>query len=317
MLGKTFLLVMVVCFFSGTAQSQISSSQKKSIEAPVNYYGTFEVRHHLNTFFDDDGYRGKQEPSTHFRLQGGAQFYDKRLDIYGTLGVFKEPLTQQIKQKRPEVAVDLYPVRDRYYSLLVYNIVQVPFEEREQDPESDAVSSEAGSIYTAGLAPTMKYPFMAFNSEWKLKMGIDGWTKMYSRRQYADSNEDDIHHQDGFSVTSTEEDEPIEDFANHYELLSLVGIQLKPSYVPGLTTETTINYTRKFEPEYDRLENGNVNYHYAVEDRSYYRVRAKYKITDRVSFINDLYHFHGGFFESKRDGENRRFRNIARISCRL
>ncbi len=318
------LIAVLILFMAPAAFGQISSKKKRAAdENQPKFYGTVEVRHHLNTFFEEDGYRGRQEPSTHVRLQAGAQLYEKRVDVYATLGVFKEPMTQQIKQRRPEVALDLYPFRNKYYSVLQYNIVQVPFEEREQDPDAEVTSSDAGSIYTFGLAPTIKYPFMALDSQWKVKMGLDGWTKMYTRKQYTGQYEDGEYPDRGFGLSQEEakdgqvEAEPIEDIANHYELLSLFGLQVKPSYLPGLTAEATLNYSRKFDPDYTRLDNGNVDYRYGVESRSYYRARAKYKISERLTLINDFYHFHGGLFESKKDGENRRFRNIARISCRL
>ena len=296
----------------------VSATKSKSSGPAPQWYASLVFRHHINTFYDTDGYLGRQEPTVHARAQFGAQFYDRMLDVYGTVGVYKRPETQQVLQRRPELSIDFYPFSGTYFSLLQYNTVQFPFEAREQDPEADVTSSEAGSVYTVGVAPMAKYPFTWFNSKWKWKAGVDGWTKMYSRKQYTGDYESENEDEEGrLSLTSSkEEDESIEDFANHYENLAMLGLQVKPSLINGLMGEASATYQSEYRPRYTKTVTG-TEYEYGVTRYSYYKLRLKYAISSRVSVVNDFYHFHGGLFESKRSEEDRRFRNIARLTLKL
>jgi hypothetical protein len=303
----------------------MNGQKRAAAENGPDLYGTVELRHHINTFYEDDGYRGPQEPSGHLRLQAGAQMYEQKVDVYATVGVYKIPRTQQVRQRRPEIAADFYPWRDRYFTLLQYNIVRLPFDEREQDPDvEDFEGADAGSIYIMGLAPTVKYPFIALNSEWKIKGGLDAWSKLYTRKQYTEEYDqefrDPVTDETRFrsvNVETDEDQEPIEDYAMHGNLLTMVGFDFEPGLIHGFSSEATVNYNRKFVPRYSRNDNGTTEHEYGVDDYSFYRLRAKYEINERVAIVNDFYHFHGGFFEAKRDGDSRRYRNIARITCRL
>lgn len=326
-MGRSLSIVLGgLLAYAGPAAAQVAANKKADGGfLGGKWYGTTEMRHHLNTYYDAEGAYNRQEPSTHARLQLGAQFYEGMLDVYTTLGVFKIPETQQIMQRRPEVALDYYPLRGEYVALLQYNLVQLPVKQSATIPMSEDERAEAaldpGTVFTLGLAPSVKVPFVAFDSRFDLKAGLDGWTRMYSRRQYLSNakqpaDEDGGDDADPFAL-STVDGEPIEDGALHYRSQVMSGVGFAPSGFKPFTAEATAHYQSRFDPRYRRDEAGNVGHHYGVDRYSYYRARLRYEITERIAVTNDFYHFFDGAFEAKREGEDRRFRNIARLSCKL
>jgi hypothetical protein len=94
------------------------------------------------------------------------------------------------------------------------------------------------------------------------------------------------------------------------------GVSLAPSVIHGFVGETTVHYHQRFDPRYTSID-GNVSYQYAVERYSYLRLRLHYDITDRVSVTNDFYEFREGFFEASRPVTEWRYRNIARLTCKM
>jgi len=303
------------------AQAPQVSSQKRG-ESPLggNWYGAVELRHHINTYYDADGFLARQSPFVHARLQLGAQFYSGFIDAYTTLGVYKAPDTQQVLQRRPEIAVDVYPLKNEYVTIQQYNIAQLPYRETRPDPESEETHAY-GTVYTFGLAPSVKYPLRFGGLRVDMKLGLDGWTRLYSQPQYTDSYErQDLDEEEGDGRLGLAEgevdEEPIEDSALHYRTLATSGFAFALDSAPSFTTELTANYQSRFEPVYTRTEDG-TDHHYGADRYSYYKARINYAISDRLSFSNDFYHFFEGAFDAKRRGEERRYRNMARITCRL
>jgi hypothetical protein len=323
---------------SAVSSAPSVSAQKRYTEVGFlsGYYSTVEMRHHLNTYYDQEGYLATREPSMHLRLQLGLQLYGGLVDTYATLGIYKLPESQQVLQRRPELALDIYPVRNMYFTLLQYNLVQLPYKKsdatnsdsidvaNDEEKSSDEVD---GTVYTLGLAPTAKWPMALGSSILELKAGIDGWTRLYSQRQYTGNYNDEFDDEDGgrFSLDESAKsseaagvkEEPIEDYAMHYQTQYMAGFAFKMGFFPDLSSEVTINHNSRFDPVYTRSEDGGVEYKYGADRYSFYRWRLQYEMSSRVSLINDFYHFHDGFFAGERSGSDRRFRNIARITCRL
>lgn len=309
---------------TGTAQVAAAKKQEGGLLGG-KWYGTAEVRHHVNTYYDQAGFYARQEPSTHVRLQLGAQFYEGLIDAYATLGVFKIPETQQIMQRQPELAFDLYPYRGQYLTVLQYNLLQLPVKEAatapvSEDDRSSETQATRGTVYTIGLAPTFKVPVPVGSTRVDFKGGFDGWTRLYSRRQYVEgmSDEDD-EGRFGLSTgaADTGDQEPIEDYAMHYRSQILAGAAIEPSMTKGFTGELTAHHHSRFDPRYVRDQEGTVDYEYGATRYSYYRIRLRYELTERLAITNDFYHFFDGAFQAKRDGDDRRFRNIMRLSCKL
>ncbi len=308
----------------GQAPSQGVKAVKREEPGTLGgkWYGTAEVRHHLNTYYDETGTYQRQEPSLHVRLQAGAQFYDGVVDAYATLGVYKMANTQQILQRRPELGLDFHLVRNEWFDVLEYNLIQMPYRQTVVDPETDE-GGESGTVAMLGFAPAAKLPLAGFGAKWELKTGGDGWTKVYSKRQYtgsyreSDRDYDDGH--DGLALTDGTAQEPIEDTAMHYRLVASAGLTGAANALPALVSELSANHYTKFDPHYSREGvEGAVDFKYGAERISYYRWRLQYQVSDRWSLTNDFYEFFQGFFAARRVGlEDRRFRNVARVSCKL
>lgn len=318
---KIFITALCSVLALPLVAQEIRSTKSHSSGEAI-WYGSVELRHHINTFYEQEGYLGRQEPSMHARLQLGLQLYNRSLDIYATLGAFKRPKTQQALQRRPEIAADLYLVRNTYFRLLQYNIFQLPFDQRSQDENTsiEVDGSQAGSVYIFGLDPQLRAPLLASASKLSVKLGVDAWTKLYSRKQYttnySEPESDDIGKGSALTASDTKDVEPIEDTQPHYDVLAYTGLNYDSEYFPNLSTELSVNYNSKFVPQYEVSKDG-VETSYKAERYSFYKMRLRYKINERLALLNDFYHFHGGFFQSERDGEERRFRNIARLSCQL
>lgn len=308
-----------------TAPTATPLSLTKKVETPsggARWYGTTELRHHVSTYYDQQGGLAKQEPSLHARLQVGAQFYEGMVDTYLTLGAFKQPRSQQVLQRRPEAAIDLNLVRTDHLTLQQYSLVQLPIKTTDAgiNAEDEKDDYSESTVYTVGFMPMAKLPLISGASRLELKGGVDAWTRLYSRRQYVrskpfdDEQDDDLH---GYSLAPEGDDAPIEDFALHYEAQALSGVAFSPAQLKAFSAEATVHYQNRFDPRYKKTETGDVVYDYEPTRYSYYKLRLHYDLTDRIALTNDFYHFHGGFFAAQRSGEDRRYRNIARISCKL
>lgn len=307
------------------ASPSIKSTKQESLPIPGKWYGAVELRHHVSTYYDDDGAYAHQTPSLHARAQLGAQFYDGVVDLYGTFGAYKLAGTQQVLQRRPEVALDLHLVRSDYVTLLQYNVVQLPFEQREPDPDAPDDVLDAGSVYSVGAALTLKAPMHLGSTKLEPQLGFDGWTRLYSRKQYTSEY---TEHRDGFDEgrlglkengeanQDANHQGEIEDSALHYDQQVMLGFAVTPGILPQSQIELSGNHHSKFAPRYDAYASG-ADYTYGVDRYSYVRFRISYDINERLSLANDFYDFKAGLFAEERKGEDRRYRNIARITCRL
>ena len=309
------LTLAAQCLLSGNASAQVASTQKAA-EPPAKGYGSVEVRHHVNTYYDKQGFYNRQEPSLHTRIQLGAQMYEGRVDFYGTLGVYKRPETQQIQQRKPELALDFYPVKSDMLTLLVYNIVQFPVRNPDylHDEEREEEHGD-GTTYIFGVSPTARFRSVMNVPKIDLKFGLDGWTKMYSRKQYTGEyivdDEGDGH---GSALTSNEEE--IEDTAMHYKLQGFGGASFGVAALRDVLLEVTTHYQSDFRPVYERIED-DVEYHYGATRFSFLKARLNWDLSPRVSLANDFYQYYEGLFDDKRAGIERRFRNVARLTCKL
>ncbi len=327
-MGRLLLVACVLAFCSpALAQGQVQAT-KKATPGPAggNWYGSIEVRHHANAYYDQSGDYARLDPSMHVRAQFGAQFYDGLVDTYATLGVFKETETQQVLQRQPEIAVDLYPLKNDYVKILQYNFVQLPVRQsntsQKQVEEESVDEYNPSTVYTVGLAPTFKLPVNYNGTKIELKLGGDGWTRLYSRRQYieGESHRDEADDDDdrlALNTPSESGDEPIEDYATHYQAQEFAGVVLSPAVARSFTAEATAHYHSRFTPIYTRSESGGTDYEYGVDRYSYARVRLKFDLTDRLALTNDFYAYHEGLFDGDRKGDDRRYRNVLRMSCRL
>ena len=320
-------LVVVTLFPPDVLQAKSGKSDISAVvvpnddetEFPAKIYGSVELRHQLNTYYkDSNNRRSKQIPSMHGRAKIGATFRRGLIDSYFTLGVIKSPNTQQIQQRRPEFEMDIYPLVGRFGQLVQYNLVQFPFEKNDYEA-SENPDYKSDTVYTVGFAPTLVLPLDLGSSLFTFKAGLDYWTQFFSRKQFRDDQREPGD-RDHFAATGGAEDdssdEQLEDTAMRYYSQYMAAMGISPAFDRDLSFEVGAFYDVKYLPEYEKSSNS-TDYHYVTETLSHYRLRFQYQLSSRASFINDFYHFHGGLFEQKSYGDDRRFRNIARISYKL
>ncbi len=279
-------------------------------------YGSVELRHHLSAYYNETA-QESQEPSAHFRGQLGFSLYDGFVDTYATFGFIKTPKTQQITQRRPELALDVYPLRHENLVIRQYNLVKFPGDSVIPEGREDDDALRDGSIYLVGLSSLFKAPFLTALGDIEGVFGVDGWTKFYGNKQYLEEDEDSQERYRYGLTGEAQFEEPIEDYANRYYGLQMTGVKFKPNFLARTEIGTNAYYETLFYPVYETSGENVRSYHYGVERTSFYRLRLKYSVSEKVSLINDFYQFFDDFFASKRTGDDRRIRNVARVIVRL
>lgn len=320
------LVVLGFSLLSNLSQAQDPSIRSEIINKKVTdnkLYGYVEMRHHYNSYYDTQGYVSQRVPVWHARIQAGMSFYDQKVDVYGTLGVYKETQTQQIKQRRPEFAVDFKPFHGDWFKLIQYNQIKIPVEDLTTEDGDPLPRDQQGTIYVMGLNPELFYGTTAGPFRVIPRVGVDMWTKFYSRpQQVVVPEEEDFtgYERDAFSLVSYDQDdaetETIEDYANYYYNQAQVSIDVAPLTFSALSTEIGAYYHNAFFPKYSRVDE-KIDYSYGASRTTFLRWRLNYRIHDNLLFINDLYSFYRDRFASLQTGEDRRYRNISRIVWRL
>ena len=303
---------------SKRSSQEAEMSSRKVTRQPgptdVRLYSFLETRHHLNTYFDRFGLVERQYPSLHVRFQAGGTFYGGKVDIYGTVGIIKLPNTQQVLQRRPELAVDYYILRRHGLDLRFYNITMLPFRKLADDAyyssdmhhhdigDYQSVVQSDGAVHTLGLGTTAKSVlWQGAGHRLESRVGLNVWTHLYSReREIETPDVPNAGFEDRVMRLGSKQS------MGFGWMIPADGLQL---YVDG--------YFRSFfYPKYVDTLNA-ADQQYKVRRSSHYRLRVKYRLTERVFLANDFFHFFNGLFESKAYGPQRRFRNIARVVCSL
>lgn len=294
-------------------------------------YSSVEFRHHVNTYYNRDNNLTKQEPSFHGRLTLGSKFYGGALDTYFTLGMIKQPQTQQILQRKPELAIDVTPFKHEnlqtvWYNTLLFPVKESDGEDSDQESKRDSfenrVGSAEGTTYILGVALVASNKSPVGDGWITPRLGLDGWTKMYSRKQYVSKEEsvgrgDEREPRYSLAKTSNEgAEDKIEDTALHYATQLFASIGFSPGFFNPLNFDLGVYFDNRFIPVYMRTET-NIEHHYAVDRTSHYKLRAQWDISPAWTIMNDFYHFHVGYFQQKTTGEDRRFRNILRLAYKL
>lgn len=286
---------------------------------PADLYAYVELRHHLNSYYDQKNVRTKQEPTLHARAKIGSTFNNGVIDAFATLGVIKGSETQQVVQRRPEIEADIYLFSGKYGQIVQYNIARLPFSDAKYDSENDDASKQ-GTIYMIGIAPTLVLPIDIYGSSLKLKSGFDYWTELYSRKQMRSNRREreDDHFAATDSEESTSEENGKEDTALKLFSEYTAGYSVTPAFSRALTLEALAFYDSDFLPKYKVNEEGEEEQTYSAKRTSHYRIRLQYDANEKWTLMNDFYHFYDGFFKSQTVGDvDRRFRNIMRVSYRF
>lgn len=311
---------------AANSEAQVAASKKKAeAPSPSPWRAGIELRHHLLVVREADSDDAKQEPTAHARLQIGARLYDGLAELYGTLGVYKSPQTRQVLQRRPEFAVDLRPIQEHYFELMQYNLVLLPFAATQSDPEALETEASQGSVYVVGVAPSFKLPWQSQMGTGLFRLGVDSWTKLYSRRQYTSDYQDDGESEldqgrlslSGQGSSDRAAPEAIEDTAPHYDSQAMLGLAFSPASFAEWRMGITGHMHSSFSPRYVRDQDGGVSYDYAVERYSFLKLGWDWQINERTTMSDEFIHYYDYAFQGERGDDRRRMRNTLKLAVRL
>ena len=184
-----------------------------------------------------------------------------------------------------------------------------------EKPRIDISDVPDATELTVGVAPVGKYPINYNDSSIEFKIGADLATKMYDRPQYISPEEGYSQVYAGLNLKGTDE-ELIEDHAQRIYTQLFASVEISPSYLKDAALETGVFFDRRFIPRYS-VENEKLTYDYEPQQTSHYRIRLSYDVTNRISIINDFYHYFDGSFDNEANNDDRRYRNILRFSTSL
>ena len=311
------------------AVARPSVSSRKMAAPPMEGmrpYGAVEAKHVMDDYYNQANTRIRSEPAVHGRFQLGAKFYQERLDVSGAVGAVKLPGSQAFYQRRPEFVADVYPLRGQYLNVLWYNMVQVPVREADRDPtefsdhdlyERDALRGIDASVYTIGLAPVLKTEWHMAGGKFLVRLGADGFTKMYSKPLYVDETN---HTGNGVGLVEVGEapvDKRFEDRAMRYVHQESLAIGWTPSFAPSLSADIGAHYESRYIPQYYRNDSGTWDYRYEPERVSFWRTRVMLDINQSWTLQDEVFVFRNGFFAENRVDVERRFRNVVKVAVKL
>ena len=286
------------------------NNTKKTLLAPI-FYSNIELRHQINAYVDEQASSRSQEPSVQFRSQLGSVLYHGVVDLYLNLSAEKRPKNLAVFQRRPELHANIYILRAKWLKIRQYNIWRLPNSSKarvdtvyesqwEQELDSD------GTVYVVGLNPSSKLEFANSYALWESFVSVDVSSRLYSRAQFAP-----------YVDTRNGELRTIEDHVPRLGSVQSLGGSVSPHVMPHFSLGASMFYRSHFLPYYFQTNDLGVQSRYLADRASYYKLRLQFQLNDRLTLINDFMHFHRGFFASKRTGQEKRYKNIFRVSCVL
>lgn len=312
-------------------RSAASSMSSRRVAAPMSEgmrpYGAAEVRHTLNDYYNEKNERIRSEPAAQAKLQLGVKMYQERLDVSAAVGAVKMASSQSFYQKRPEFVADIYPIRGQYLNVLWYNMIQVPVREADRDPtefadhdlfERDALRGIDSTVYTVGLAPVLKTEWHMMGGKYLIRLGADGFTKMYSKPLYIDDTNRDGG--SGVGLVDPGQDpveKRFEDRALRYVHQESFAVGWTPSFAPSFAADIGAHIESRYIPQYFRNESKSWDYHYEPERISFWRTRLTYDVNQSWSIQDEYFVFRNGFFAQNRVDQERRFRNVVKVAVKL
>lgn len=317
---KNFKYAILPLLFVSTSQylnaSSIQMTQEKE-GSLYKFYGNIETRHHIDSFFNKNDKTVYELPSVEVRNQWGVLLYHDYLDVFLTLGAKKYSNTQQIIQRRPEINLDYYLAKNNIFRLRTYLNLKLPYQNNEPAEYLDKLDRwdqelyKDGSITKIGLSATASFGFNFSMLTLTPNLGTDLSTRFFSQKQYLDP---ELIEYTENSAGSRAENSEIEDTVSRLKLNQFFGTTIRFNNLPSIRNQVQINYTSQFFPKYI-YHNGYLDFKYIAERYSFYKLRTQMELSNKVSLINDFYHYHNGFFSAKRTGIQRRFRNVLRLTC--
>ena len=306
-----------------------SAGGMKKFSAPTpaaGLYGLIDLKHTTNDYYSDLGRRVKRDPAAHAKLRVGAKFYGETLDVSAGVGGAKLPASQRVYQKRPDITVDMYPVKGRNLNILVYVNAMFPVRSEDLDPtefadgdryDGDYRRAMDATVMSVGIAPNMKTEGVFAVGKTSITFGADAWTRMYSKPLYIE--QDDGSRELGLLAKEAPEvEKPFEDRALRYVHQETIALGYSPAVFPRLQTEIAGYSESRYLPRYHQnSQTGSWDYTYEPERISFTRYKIAMDITQSATVSNELYYFRNGFFAEDRINDQRRYRNIVRLAFKL
>lgn len=266
-----------------------------------------EMNHFHFSKLDQDSLKSSEENSLQIRARLGVRFWKDQGELFGVIGAIKKNDYQRLIQKRSYIELSFYPSISHWLQIHQYNVVHLPFSDDGYNQDySDP--QQQGSIYTIGIAPTLRWKHRHDGIGLDLFAGFDIWSRLYSRDQSVEP--DQVADEDlGLFLES----EPlIEDKADIYGAI-MAGISIYPAYLRRASLSLKAYLVNRQVPHYER-KNDLWESRYRVLKSSYYQVKAKYALSEDWVIANESYFFYSDYFGEKVDRIGRRLRNIIRLT---
>lgn len=298
-----------------SADGKVEAQTQAKPVVPDSIYGSLEIRHHNNYFFDANGRNERQTPSSHVRLQLGYLAYQDRVDIYSTIGAYKLPKTLEVKQKKPEVGVDITLLKHSPFQIVQYTLFKVSgndFDDGDTIPFVTRLPEfgiHEGSELTIGLMPSVIHRYPTSQGIVRFKFSTDVSSFLYSEDSWVN-----IEDQSVSLVAKADDRSQIRDSVPRYHSVNQLSGGIK--FSNPLEIDLAAYYDSLFAPQYFWNED-HLAYHYVVDRVSRYRLRLKYELSDQISIINDFSTYYRDFFGSQLREEEPTYKNLLRLSILL
>ncbi len=290
------------------------------------FYGSFDLRHTVNDYFSETGKRLRRDPALHAKLRLGGKFYGDTIDLSAGFGGTKLPASQRVYQNRPDIMVDVYPLKSRFINVMFYANAMFPVRSSDLDPtefsdgdryDQDYRRAMDATIMTAGVAPNVKLETYTRFGRLFARLGADAWTRVYSKPLYIEegdgSRELGLVDEKAPGITTK-----FEDRAMRYVHQETGAVGYSPSFLQKLEAEVAGYTETRYLPKYSlNAATGTWDYVYEPEKISFTRVKVVMELTSSTTISNELYYLRNGFFAEDRINEERRFKNIVRLAIKL
>lgn len=295
--SKIAMLLGSAVLFGEAYAQDLSSTRKAPLDNLLeNVYSNAKISHHTK--------RKVRPEDSHVRVDAeytlGTKLFDKKLDLYGTVGVKHQPGTSHVSQKSSKIQADVYAYQSDILKFMPYLVFDLPYE--------NSHGVDKGVNGRLGFEFEPKYAASTGAGVLGVAAGYDGAVLINSRPVNVPA-----YYKDG--AVSEKKGEA---GAPGLRRLASAKLFYIPGFVQGLYAEYKFAHLvsgspRLLDDEGElRQEHGKFGPEYNYRDGSSHRLRLKYDVTREVYLQNDLTVF------SKQPGDPRvRYENVFAITASL
>lgn len=311
-----------------SVRNSVGGGMKKfgQMPTPQGFYGLLDLRHTVNDYYSSTGERLRRDPAIHAKLRMGGKFYGDTVDVSAGFGGTKLPASQRVYQNRPDVMVDVYPIKSRFINVMIYANAMFPVRSSDLDPtefsdgdryDRDYRRAMDATIMTAGIAPNAKLETYTRMGRLFARAGADAWTRVYSKPLYIEEG-DGSRALGLLDEKSPDIEKKFEDRAMRYVHQESGALGYSPAFMQKLEAEVAGYSETRLLPKYTlNSKTGSWDYVYEPEKMSFTRFKIAFEMTSSTTISNELYYLRNGFFAEDRINQERRFKNIVRLAIKL